>query len=295
MLNLLSQIKSMRNFLFALLTISIIASSCSQEELTGDDQVAASTQLNVAYGSDPAQKADIYLPANRSAASTKVIVMIHGGAWSAGDKADFNAFVDTLKRRMPTYAIININYRLAAGTSNLFPSQENDVKALMDFIYSRRGEYRISDKFVLLGASAGAHLALLQGYKYSSPVKVKAVVDFFGPANMVEMYNNPAPLAPPALIAGIVGGTPTTHADLYFQSSPVNFINAQSPLTIIFQGGVDPLVLPSQSEEVRNKLTTAGVVNQYVLYPTGGHGDWSAETFTDAFNKIQAFLTANVP
>ncbi len=286
--------KSLASSLFFLL---IGFSSCTKT--TGKDDVvntlSPSSSLNVAYGSNAAQVMDVYLPANRTTATTRVIIMIHGGAWSSGDKADFNAFVDTLKRRMPTYAIVNINYRLASGSNNIFPTQENDVKAAADFIHTKRIEYNISDKFVLMGASAGAHLALLHSYKYPDPVNIKAVVDFFGPSDMVKMYQQPAPLVPPAFISSLIGGTPTQLPVLYQQSSPINFINAQSPPTIILQGGLDLLVSPSQSEAVKNKLSQAGVANQYVFYPSGGHGDWDAATFADAFNKIQAFLSVHVP
>ena len=111
-------------------------------------------------------------------------------AWNSGDKSDFNPYVDSLKKREPSYAIFNVNYRLA-NTPDLFPAQEQDIKAAIEFIYNKRTEYHISDKFVLIGASAGAHLALLQGYKYSFPVKPKAIIDFFGPTDLIEMYNNP--------------------------------------------------------------------------------------------------------
>lgn len=280
-------------FLLLLLAPVFFLGSCSKNEDGSSD--SGTTLLNVSYGPDPLQKADIYLPANRNPSTTKVLFMIHGGAWSVGDKSEFTAFVDTLKRRLPDYAVVNINYRLAGSGSNLFPAQEMDVKAAVEFIYLNTVLYRISDKFVLLGASAGAHLAMLHSYKYPDPVRIKAVVDFFGPSDMTEMYNNPAPLAPPASIAGVVGGTPATHAALYQSSSPVNFINAQSPPTIIFQGGNDPLVLPSQSTAVRDKLTAAGVANQYVFYASGGHGDWDLATYTNAFNNIQAFLETHVP
>jgi acetyl esterase/lipase len=237
---------------------------------------------------------DIYLPAGRSSSSTKVIILVHGGGWSTGDKTDFNGYVDTLKKRLPGYAIFNINYRLATGVPNLFPAQENDVKAAIEFIYSKRADYAISDKFVLLGASAGAHLSLLQAYKYNSPVKVKAVVDLFGPVDMVEMYNNPASVfAPPAAVAAVVGATPLSNPTLYFQSSPINFVTAQSPPTIILQGGVDVLVSPSQSVALKNKLQSLGVVYQYVFYPTENHG-WTGANMVDSFDKIQLFLAANV-
>ncbi|MBK8496196.1 MAG: alpha/beta hydrolase [Chitinophagaceae bacterium] len=112
------------------------------------------TTLNVAYGTDPLQKMDIYLPANRSVATTKVIILIHGGAWISGDKSEFNpAIIDSLKNRVPDYAIFNINYRLGAlPTTNVFPTQELDVKAAVEFIFGNRASYLVSDKFVLMGS-----------------------------------------------------------------------------------------------------------------------------------------------
>ncbi len=283
-----------------LLLVSFSASllflvSCKKDDTTtGGDPIAAKTILNVSYGTDPLQKMDIYLPANRSVTSTKVIIMVHGGGWIQGDKSDFTTMVDTLKKRLPGYAIFNINYRLAAWPANIFPTQELDVKAATEFIYGNRSTYLVGDKFVMLGASAGGHLSLLQAYKYSSPVKVKAVVDFFGPTDMVAMYND-APASQPAYML-LLSGTPASNPTMYSQSSPVNYITASTCPTIIIQGGADPLVnATTQSVALKNKLTTASVVNEYVFYPAGGHGDWDAATYTDAFNKIQAFLTVNVP
>jgi acetyl esterase/lipase len=286
----------LKTLFISLITVGLF-SSCSKDDAGIGSGISASSQLNVAYGTDGLQKMDIYLPEGRSTTTTKVLIMIHGGAWSSGDKADFTSFVDTMKRRLPGYAVFNINYRLAAGTSNLFPTQETDVKSAVDFIYSKRNEYLISDKFVLLGASAGAHLALLQAYKYNSPVKVKAVVDFFGPTDMVDMYNNPAsPYVPPSAIAALMGGTPTSNPAIYASSSPINYVSIASAMpTIMLHGGLDPLVRPSQSTALQARLNTAGIVNQYVFYPAGGHGDWDNATYYDAFNIVQAFITTNIP
>ena len=286
-------------FLSALVLSSMVFFSCSksgEDILTppSTDPAVAATTLNVAYGADAKQKMDVYLPAGRSSSTTKVLVMIHGGGWTEGDKTDFTEFVDTLKKRLPTYAIININYRLVAGTANLFPTQENDVKSAIEFINGKRSDYAISDKFVLLGASAGGHLALLQGYKYTSPIKVKAVVNFFGPSDMADMYNNPASIfAPPSAIQGVVGGTPTTNSTMYFQSSPINFVAAQSPATITLQGGLDPLVRPAQQTALQAKLNAAGVTNEYVFYPNEYHG-WTGANLINSFDRVTAFINANV-
>lgn len=279
------------------LSLLLLLNACNKTDDTGtgSGSIAEKSMANVAYGTNPLQVMDIFLPANRSITTTKVMILIHGGGWTTGDKADFALFMDTLKKRIPDYAIFNINYRLAAlPATNPFPAQEIDVKAAVDFIYGNRNSYLVSDKFVLMGASAGGHLSLLQAYKYQTPAKIKAVVDFFGPTDMADMYTNPG--AYPAItIALLLGGTPTTNPIMYQQSSPVTFANAQSCPTIILQGGLDPLVNPlTQSLALKNKLATAGVVNQYVLYPLGGHGDWDTATYTDAFNQIQVFLAANV-
>lgn len=280
--------------LLYILSLSLLFVSCQKDATENPSATPEKTTLNESYGANAAQKMDIYLPADRSTTSTKVIILIHGGGWSGGDKNDYALYLDTLKKRLPGYAIFNINYRLAAGASNLFPTQENDVKAAIEYIYNKRVDFKISDKFVLLGTSAGGHLSLLHAYKYTSPVKIKAVIDFFGPTDLVDMYNNPATIfAPPSLIAAVVGGTPTTHAALYQQSSPINFVDAQSPPTITLHGGVDIVVSPNQSVALKNKLQSFGVANQYVFYPTENHG-WAGANMVDSFDKIAAFLQAYV-
>lgn len=279
----------MRNFLLIVFIITSF-SSCKKDDAPEEDMSV--TMLNVSYGTNAQQKVDVHLPAGRNTTSTKVMIMIHGGGWNTGDKTDFDQYVDSLKKREPSYAIFNINYRLA-NTPDIFPAQELDVKAAVEFIYNKRQEYQVSDKFVLIGASAGAHLALLQGYKYSAPLKPRAIIDFFGPTDLVAMYNNPPNPLVQSLLLAVTGGTPTTNNTLYTQSSPINFVSSQSPPTMILYGGTDIVVPPSQSVSLDTKLFISGVTHQYVFYPTEGHG-WVGANLTDSFNKIQAFLAANV-
>ena len=275
--------------------ISLLIVSCQKE--TGNNtpgNLQEQYLTDVTYGADAKQKLDVYLPSGRNTTATKSIIMIHGGAWSSGDKSEMTPFIDTLKNRLPGYAVFNLNYRLVTGTLNTFPTQENDIKMAMEYIWSKKSEYNISDKFVLLGVSAGGHLALLQGYKYDSPIKVKAIVDFFGPTDMTDLYNNPASIfIPSATIESVVGATPSSNPVLYQQSSPVTFVNSQCPPTIMLHGGLDPLVSPNQSIALRDLLINTGVVNQYVFYPTELHG-WTGANLKDSFDKIAAFLMTNV-
>lgn len=288
----------MKIYLSLLFTFSVFFFSCSKNidqtpAPPPPDKINPETILNVSYGSSSLQNMDIYLPADRSTSSTRVIVMIHGGSWESGDKTELTEFVDTLKRRLPDYAIVNINYRLSVNGNNIFPTQENDTKAALQFIVDNAAKYLISKKVVLLGVSAGGQLALLQGYKYNSPVVPKAIISFYGPTDLTAMYNDPGDALIPPALAEIVGKTPLQDPSIYINSSPVNFVSSSSPPTIFFQGGMDLLVKASQAVSLQSKLQAAGVVNQYVLYPNEGHG-WLGLNLFDSFNKIQAFLSANV-
>src|SRR5687768_14830329 len=125
-----------------LLTGFLFTLACHKNDLAQEvSNTTAVTQTNVAYGTNPKQKMDIYLPAGRTTNLTKVLVVIHGGGWTGGDKAEFNPYIDVLQQELPDYAIFNLNYRLASGGTNLFPAQENDIKAAIQFIFSKRADY----------------------------------------------------------------------------------------------------------------------------------------------------------
>ena len=137
--------------------------SCNKSR-SADAENKALTQSdmkNVSYGSDSAQKMDVYLPEGRNNDSTKIIVFIHGGSWSGGDKSEFNEAIVALRKQLPDFAMFNINYRLVRyGGVNRFPAQIDDIKAALNFIDNNASDYNINpEKIVLVGASAGAHLA----------------------------------------------------------------------------------------------------------------------------------------
>jgi acetyl esterase/lipase len=295
----------MKRYILFLATITVFTFSCQKSKVdpvvppvVPPVGVAASTLTNVAYDTDALQKMDVFLPANRTTTATKVMIVIHGGGWSSMDKSDMTAYVDILKTRLPDYAFFNVNYRLTSVANSIpFPAQELDIKAVTDFINGKRADYLISDKFVLLGASAGAHLALLQAYKNPTP-KIKAVVDLYGPTDMADMYTNPASsfvtnTSIAFVVTGNPFGTPALFPAIYNSSSPLNYVSITSPPTIIFHGGADSLVRPTQSTRLITKLMQNNIVNQYVPYPTENHA-YQGASLDDTFNKAIAFLNTNV-
>lgn len=248
---------------------------------------------DVLYGKDSVQVMDIYLPKDRSVQQTKSLILVHGGGWNTGSKAEFYTYIDSFKTRLPDYAIFNINYRLVSG-GHRFPTQENDVKAAVDFIVANAEKYHINkDGLAMLGVSAGAHLSLLQAYKHSSP-KIQAVVDYFGPTDLVSMYNKPwHPLVPLALQM-VTGTSPQLNKALYEGSSPVSFVTPQSPPTLILHGGKDEIVDVSQSKALAEKLKQAGVPHQVEIYPSDRHGRWYGKTLISSFDHIEKFLKQHI-
>lgn len=278
----------MRRLLFLSLIFLVIA--CKKE--SGDDSIAAQTLMDVAYGTDAKQKMDIYLPANRDTNTTKLMILIHGGAWIEGDKSDF--VIEDIKKLLPEYAFANINYRLATNAQNTFPAQENDVKSVVNFLLDKQAEYKYSRKIVLLGASAGGHLALLQGYKQASKIATAAIISYFGPTDMVDLYNKPLNPLVPSMLAGIVGATPTQNPDLYTFSSPINYAASLAAPTLLLHGDADSLVPVDQSRKLFNQLKRFGITTQLIIYPGEGHG-FTPANMLDSYSKVIAFLKANVP
>lgn len=270
-------------------TVLIIAilSSCKKEPA----QTEARILKDVSYGESGQQKMDIYLPESRTSATTKTVVFIHGGGWVEGDKSDMNSYVDTLRKLMPGYAVINLNYRLAYNSSvNVFPAQENDVKSAIAYYLNQAEDYMVSDDLVLLGASAGGHLAMLHAYKNDPGGNVRAVVDFFGPFDLVALWNYS--IIQQLILYGATGAFPVDNPTLYTSSSPSSYITASSPPTIALQGGADPLVPPSQTSALIAALDAAGVTNELAYYPAEGHG-WTGANMVDSFRKIVTFISDN--
>ena len=282
---------------FAVVSFIIILIAACKKIDTTDSTVPLQTNFtNVAYGSDTAQVMDVYLPANRSTTYTNALIMIHGGGWNSGDKTDLASWIDTMQRRFPTYAIFNLNYRLATGTINLFPTQENDIRSAVAFIYSKRFDYFISANYAIMGESEGAHLALLEAYKDTTPIRIKSVIDFYGPTDMRAMFYDPAPLSDSATIKKLFGDhSPLEDSLSYALSSPINFITPRVTPTFIVHGGIDQLVRHEQSDSLYAHLDSANVSRFYKVYGTQDHGWANSDTLHDSFNNMQAFLKAIMP
>lgn len=261
----------------------------------GGSTLAERIILDTAYGADPKQKMDIYLPAGRTGA-TKVIVLIHGGGWETGDKSEMNYYKNLLRAKWPDAAIANINYRLTSNPSIHYNQIMSDVASTVNMMVNNKTNFVISDTLTMVGASAGAHLAMLYTYKYNSNNYVRAVADFFGPAKLSDWswYNSFNPWVGKAVKDVLIqfNGAPWD-VPLYDSNSPYSVATAQSKPTIIFHGTLDVIVPLYQSQWLRGQLNTLGVPNEYYEYFLDGHGFKNTNT-DDAMNKTVAFLKAHL-
>lgn len=277
--------KTPKLFTFFIPLFVLVLASCS----TADNLLNNNAEdlVNVSYGSHPQQKFDLYLPANRSSTTTKTLILVHGGGWTAGDKADMVYVTNIIKQYLPDYAIANMNYRLASTGNPAFPMQVDDIRSVITKLKTT-SDYNISDDFGFIGVSAGGHLSMLYGYGFNASNDIKMVASIVGPTDFTDPNYTNDPLLFP-MFENVSGVPYAGNVAYYQQLSPLYRATTASPPTILFYGNADPLVPTSQGVNMHNKLNQLGVYNEFTLYQ-GGHGNWALNDQLDAYGKLVAFI-----
>lgn len=275
----------MKTSIYFYILLSSLFISCNAND--SENIQKEETLMNISYGSSNQQVFDLYLPANRTSA-TKTLILVHGGGWIEGDKADMNGAVGIIKQNLPDYAIANINYRLATAANPAFPMQIDDVASVINKL--KNGNYNISDDFGFIGISAGGHLSMLYSYAHDSGNNIKMVCSIVGPTNFTDSnyVNNPQFVT---TFEGITGVSYQNDPEYYEEISPYHRATSSSPATLLFYGNQDPLIPTSQGTDLHLKLDNLSVYNEFTLY-NGGHGDWSATDQIDMYSKLLAFVNS---
>jgi acetyl esterase/lipase len=197
--------------------------------------------------------------------------VVHGGSWSSGDSRqlpELNSYLAT-----KGYNVASINYRMAPKWQT--PAPVEDVSNAIKYLTAHAEELHIdTDNFVLLGRSAGGQIALLAAYTLHNK-NIKAVIDFYGPADMVWGYSipsNPLIMDSRKVMGDYVGGSYAQVPKKYFDSSPVEFVDKQSPPTLIIHGDNDVLVSPEHSRRLNLKLQQNGIKHFWLKLPWATHG-----------------------
>ena len=201
-----------------------------------------------------------------------VILVIHGGTWGDGDRHEFGPFNAYLASR--DYVVVAMDYRLAPRWR--FPAARDDVLSAVAYLKVYASELGIDPtRIALLGRSGGGQLALLSAYTAQEP-SIRGVVSLYGPSDLRLDYEQPGPPKVSdtrAALEAYLGGAPgTTADDAYFAASPVNFVSASSPPSLLVHGSRDPIVSLDQASRLEARLLKAGVRHLLVKLPWATHG-----------------------
>jgi acetyl esterase/lipase len=215
---------------------------------------------DIAYGEEIRQRLDIYAPSGTgSAAALPVIVFIHGGGWRVGDKAGYEFAGRALSSR--GFLTVVPNYRLSPDVH--FPAFVEDGAAALRWVRAHIAERGGDpDRIILIGHSAGAHIAALlamdESWLGADRAAIAGWVGMAGPYDFL-------PLDTPST-RGAFANAP----DLAM-TQPINFAGEGDPPALLLHGSVDDTVKPRQSTWLEARLEAAGVPVRHIVYEGIGH------------------------
>lgn len=212
----------------------------------------------VRYGSDPAQKLEMFLPADQGAAkgSLPIVVFIHGGGWRSGDPHDYRFIARALAPQ--GYAVVLAGYRLYPRTQ--YPGMLEDGAAALRWVADHAGPLGGDPRrVVLMGHSAGAYNAVMLGLdkrwlaaRGLDADKLRGVVGLAGPYDFYPFESEATRLS--------FGKAPDPEA-----TQPVVHARAGAPPLLLVHGTADTRVRPRNSVELARTMSRAGAPTRAVL------------------------------
>jgi acetyl esterase/lipase len=227
------------------------------------------------------QKLDLYVLQAKK--RVPLIIFVHGGGFSRGDKGDQNP----AQFLSDGYAFAAVNYRLSDDAH--FPAQIEDCKAAVRWLRSNAAKYNLDpDRFGAWGTSAGGHLVAMLGTTVDTTIfdvgqnlevssRVQAVADWFGPTDFLQMDAHKVPDGMGHNGAGspesrLIGGALQLNREKATAANPITYITPNAPPFLIAHGDADRLVPHHQSVLLEAALKKAGVPVQFYTVKGGGHG-----------------------
>lgn len=247
------------------------------------------TDLDVLYSTNGgiALKLDVVYP--KIAGLHPLVVLVHGGGFTSGDKADQRQALNLLASQ--GFVAASVNYRLSVDDKSRFPAPLQDVRCAVRWLRANAAKYSIDPSRVAAeGDSAGGTLVALLATtvdikEFDSPdcsvgaaaqvATVKGVIDNAGRGDLhVDAANNPAVAV--ASIVSLLGVDPnktpgTATENLIKLASPLTHIDKNSAPFLLIHGDKDPRVLASQNVRMESTLKAAGVFDFRVDDPAWGH------------------------
>jgi acetyl esterase/lipase len=210
----------------------------------------------VAYGADPLQHVDLWLPKTKGA--HPVVLMAHGGCWQTDvAKADImNWIADDLRKR--GIAVWNVEYRGIDRPGGGYSGTFLDVANASDALAKNAAKYHLkTGRVVVIGHSAGGHLALWLAARrslprssplYSAhPIKLAAAISLGGLPDLEAASVPPGNTCDTESVTRLVGPPSPTHPDVYADTSPARLPDPAIPVTLV-NGTLDRIAPPPFAE-----------------------------------------------
>ncbi|HKT69955.1 MAG TPA: alpha/beta hydrolase [Terriglobales bacterium] len=240
-----------------------------------------------------ALKLDVHQP-RKPPQPVPTVVYFHGGGWVSRDKEE--ATLRLLPYLQMGWAVVYVDYRLAATA--LAPAAVEDCRCALRWLAQHAAEYKFdTSKIVLVGASAGGHLALMAGMAPASAgldeecpagddMRVAAIVNWFGITDVADLLSGRNQRA----YAVTWLGNQNDRIKIARRVSPLTYVRAGLPPIISIHADKDPTVPYSQAVRLHRALEKAGVPNQLVTIHGEKHGHYTPEDDLVAYREIRAFL-----
>lgn len=269
----------LRYHFFVVGCLSFLLQSCNTKFRVWVGTGGQQKIYNLKYGEHKRQKMDVFLPLDY-AQDTPVVLIVHGGAWTLGNKEHMIQIQKMLfENKIPS---INMNYRLVSKRKSItYKQQLEDIGlAINKFNSLAEKAELLPDNYILLGESAGGHLALLYGYRH--PEQIKKIVSMSGPTDFYspEYLNSFYSKYTSPTFQKVVGTkfNRKNVSEAFKEASPI--ANISNVPTLLFQGNNDFLVNQHQGLSMDSALTKNNVPHKLVFMKRTGH----APRF---FNKIK--------
>jgi acetyl esterase/lipase len=214
-----------------------------------------------AYGPDPRQKLDVYVP-RRPKPPAPILMFFYGGAWDSGRRQDYGWVGRALAAQ--GFVVVVADYRLLPSVR--FPAFLQDGAAATRWAVDNAARIGGDPKrLILAGHSAGAYNAIMLGLNPAylraagvDPQAVKALAGLSGPYDFL-------PLDGP-ITQRTFGDVPDLPA-----TQPINFVSASSPPAFLANGAEDTLVGVKNTVNLAAALRKAGVDVESHIYPGVDH------------------------
>ena len=189
------------------------------------------------------------------------VLVIHGGGWHSMNKESITPLSILIAEA--GYMVFNINYRLT--NEYPWPACGDDCISAARYMLAERG-YK---SLIVVGASAGGHLALYTGL-IMPPEKVKGIISISGISDLPLQSENPS--IEKELWDMFTGGD---YGKLK-TASPINYVKKNSPPLLCIHSINDKLVKIEQAEFIIEKYHKAGASAKLVSFSGQGeyHGIW---------------------